>query len=603
MRTLYPILLFLIFCLPAALHGQVEDDVVVMDEDATATFSVTDNDVAPGLDVSTVDLDPSTPGEEVHLNRPGIGLFDADESGNVTFTPALNFFGSVTQSYGVSNGSGVQLGEAQIQITVNPVNDMPVAADDAGTTDENTPVSIDVTANDTDVEDASEDLSADLDPITDDIQLSWDAVGEGLWTASGGTVTFTPVSGFSGTAQLIYTAWDLENGESNQATISVTVTDVNANPVAVDDAATTLSDTPVTIAVLDNDTDDDNALNETSVDLDPSVAGRQASVSVGEGTATVDDAGIVTFTPSGGATGQANFDYTVNDDAGNTSNTATVTVTINSVNSPPTAANDEGNTSEGTDVSFDLVGNDTDSDGSIDPASVDLDPDSPGQQTSFAHANGSATVDNTGMFTFVPDAGFVGAGIIDYTVNVDDGAISNVAEITVNVSAGNQAPVAVNDEINGTEDTSFTFDLLANDTDDNQIDAASVDLNPASNGQQTSLSVDGGTITVNASGVISYTPLANYNGGFTFDYSVQDDQGQVSNTATVSVTIAAVNDAPVAVNDAGNTTEQTPVSFNVTANDTDIDGTVDPASIDLDVSVAGIQNRLTNGDGNWTVDG
>src|SRR5690606_1300292 len=136
-----------------------------------------------------------------------------------------------------------------------------------------------------------------------------------------------------------------------------------------------------------------------------------------------------------------------------------------------------------------------------------------------------------------------------------------------------------------------------------QLDVASVDLDPGTVGQETTLAVDGGTITVNASGVISYTPLANYNGSFSFTYTVEDDQGLVSSPATVSVTIAEVNDAPVAVPDAGNTTEDTPVSFNITANDTDVDGTIDNATIDLNISEAGIQNTRTTGNGSYSVDG
>src|SRR5690606_25489523 len=136
----------------------------------------------------------------------------------------------------------------------------PVAEIDAGTTDENTAISIDVTANDTDVDNTVDELVADLDPIANGIQISLVVNGEGTWTASGGTVTFTPESGFSGTAQISYTTRDPEGAESNPATITVTVNDINANPVANDDVASTDINTAVVIAILDNDTDDDNAL-------------------------------------------------------------------------------------------------------------------------------------------------------------------------------------------------------------------------------------------------------------------------------------------------------------------------------------------------------
>ena len=65
--------------------------------------------------------------------------------------------------------------------------------------------------------------------------------------------------------------------------------------------------------------------------------------------------------------------------------------------------------------------------------------------------------------------------------------------------------------------------------------------------------------------------------------------------------VTAVNDAPVAVNDNATTPEDTPVTINVTTNDTDVDGTVDVASVDLDPLVAGIQITKTNASGVWDV--
>ncbi len=76
---------------------------------------------------------------------------------------------------------------------------------------------------------------------------------------------------------------------------------------------------------------------------------------------------------------------------------------------------------------------------------------------------------------------------------------------------------------------------------------------------------------VNADGTITYTPAANYTGADSFSYTIGDGQGG-SATATVSVTVSAVNDAPVAVNDAATTAEETAVSIAVLANDTDADG-------------------------------
>ena len=73
-----------------------------------------------------------------------------------------------------------------------------------------------------------------------------------------------------------------------------------------------------------------------------------------------------------------------------------------------------------------------------------------------------------------------------------------------------------------------------------------------------------------ATGAFTYTPDANFNGTDTFTYTASDGTA-VSNVATVTITVTAVNDAPVAVNDSASTPEETAVSGNVLANDTDVD--------------------------------
>src|SRR5439155_11136537 len=79
-----------------------------------------------------------------------------------------------------------------------------------------------------------------------------------------------------------------------------------------------------------------------------------------------------------------------------------------------------------------------------------------------------------------------------------------------------------------------------------------------------------GTVIVLANGGFTYTPAANYNGSDSFTYAASDGIA-TSNVATVALTVTSVNDAPVAVNDAVTTAEDTAVSGNVLANDTDAD--------------------------------
>ena len=79
---------------------------------------------------------------------------------------------------------------------------------------------------------------------------------------------------------------------------------------------------------------------------------------------------------------------------------------------------------------------------------------------------------------------------------------------------------------------------------------------------------------LNANGTVTFTPNANFNGAASFSYTVTDGR-RTSNTATVTVNVAAVNDAPVANDDTLAATEDTPVTYTAAqllGNDTDVDG-------------------------------
>ena len=102
---------------------------------------------------------------------------------------------------------------------------------------------------------------------------------------------------------------------------------------------------------------------------------------------------------------------------------------------------------------------------------------------------------------------------------------------------------------------------------DGSLDAASVTI--ASGPFHGTVTLDGAT------GALTYTPAANYFGADSLKYTVSDDMGASSNQATVLITVNPVNDAPVAVNDTTVTSEDTPVDIAVTANDSDVDGTLD----------------------------
>ncbi|WP_425654317.1 tandem-95 repeat protein [Vibrio campbellii] len=485
------------------------DDNVVTDEDTPVTIDVLPNDTDVDGDTLSI-VNASVPADQ--------GTVEIVD-GKLVFTPADDFNGEATISYTVSDGELED--EAQVSVTVNPINDAPVANDDRAATDEDTPVTIDVLPNDTDV---------DGDTLT--IVNASVPVDQGTVEIVDGKLVFTPAENFNGEATISYTVSDGELEDS--AEVSVTVNPVNDAPVANDDNAVTDEDTPVTINVLPNDTDVDG---DTLTIVNASVPADQGTVEVVDGK--------LVFTPADNFNGEATISYTVSD--GVLEDSAEVSVTVNPINDAPVANDDSAATDEDTPVTIDVLTNDTDVDGdtlSIVNASVPAD-------------QGTVEIVD-GKLVFTPADNFNGEATISYTVS--DGALEDSAEVSVTVNPINDAPVANDDSAVTDEDTPVTIDVLSNDTD---VDGDTLTIVNAS------VPVDQGTVEI-VDGKLVFTPADNFNGEATISYTVSD--GELEDSAEVSVTVNPVNDAPVANDDNVVTDEDTPVTIDVLPNDTDVDG-------------------------------
>ncbi|WP_136680224.1 cadherin-like domain-containing protein [Neptunomonas sp. XY-337] len=211
-----------------------------------------------------------------------------------------------------------------VQIDTNPAvefssgggsgNNTPTAVADSQTTAENTPVTINLVANDT-------DSDGSIDPQT--VNIVSQPSGGSLGTVSNsGTVQYTPNGGYIGNDSFTYTVRDNEGALSNTATVSIAVGDVSELPVANADNATTDENTPVIINVLSNDTDN-GTLTPSSVAIASSPSNGATSINTANG--------AITYTPNNGFTGSDSFTYTVQDNDSRVSNTATVTVAVNAV--------------------------------------------------------------------------------------------------------------------------------------------------------------------------------------------------------------------------------------------------------------------------------
>lgn len=132
-------------------------------------------------------------------------------------------------------------------------------------------------------------------------------------------------------------------------------------------------------------------------------------------------------------------------------------------------------------------------------------------------------------------------------------------------------PHAVDDTISTMENISVTLNVVSNDTDsDGKIDTTTVDLDPLSDGIQTTFVVDKkGAFSVTPDGVVTFRPLPNYYGVVSIQYVVKDNDGLLSNVANITVTVKSSNLPPVAVDDYVTVAEHVQAIGNVIANDSD----------------------------------
>ena len=244
-----------------------------------------------------------------------------------------------------------------------------------------------------------------------------------------------------------------------------------------------------------------------------------------------------------------------------------ITVIVEPVNDAPRVAADKAVTLEDTDLFIDVTQNDADPEGNdeIDRGSLKI---------SRQPEHGRATVDGNGI-RYYPDTNFNGIDNFGYTVADIHGAVSGEGSVTIEITPVNDPPAAENDHARTKEDTPKNIDVTKNDTDpdgSDEIDKGSITIvTPPARG----------SVRVRPNGTVDYMPKANFYGKDKFTYQVKDTSGAISNVATVSIVIDAVNDPPYADNDEAATNEDKPVTIRVTDGDRDEDGKIDPNSVTI----------------------
>src|SRR5439155_871534 len=208
-------------------------------------------------------------------------------------------------------------------------------------------------------------------------------------------------------------------------------------------------------------------------------------------------------------------------------------------------------------------------------------------------SHGTLSLNSNGSFSYTPSANYNGGDSFVYQVN-DGTADSNLATVSLTITAVNDAPVATAESYTTAEDTALTVNtaagLLKHASDNDGHPPSAVLVNGPSPRPH----------TLTSDGSFTYTPSANYNGGDSFVYQVNDGTAD-SNLATVSLTITAVNDAPLATAESYTAAEDTALTVNTAAglltHATDIDA--DPLSAVL-VSGPSHGTLTLNSNGSFT---
>jgi len=460
----------------------------------------------PGVLSNDTDID-GDPLTAVLVIGPSNGTLTLNADASFSYIPNADFNGTDSFTYKANDGTA-DSNTATVTITVDPVNDAPVAVGDSYSVDEDNTLIVA----------APGVLGNDGDPDNDPLAaVLVSGPSNGTLTLNGdGSFTYTPDTNLNGTDSFSYKAND-GTVDSNTVMVSITVNPVNDRPVAVDDSATTDEDTAVTIEVLANDSDPDG--DSLTVN----------GVTQGEnGTVTSNPDGSVTYTPNPDFTGTDSFNYTISDGKSGT-DTAIVTVIVTSVNDAPVVADDSYSTSEDVPLTVaapGVLGDDTDADGDSLTAVLVSGP-----------SNGTLTLNGDGSFSYIPNADFNGTDSFTYKAN-DGTADSNTATVTITVNPVNDAPVAVGDSYSVDEDNTLTVaapGVLGNDTDADGDSLTAVLVSGPSNG----------TLTLNADGSFSYILNADFNGTDSFTYKANDgtaDSNVVTVTITVQTPIQAIED-------------------------------------------------------------
>ncbi|MCP3936503.1 MAG: tandem-95 repeat protein, partial [Actinomycetia bacterium] len=443
------------------------------------------------------------------------------EDGTVSLVPDADFHGVVPVTYRLCDEQG-ECSDGTITFVVEPVNDPPTSKDDLASVNQGEVVTLDVLANDDDIDDDHSELQ-----ITDVEVVS--TRGSNLepesLTTNGNGIVLRVAPEAEGLLLLRYTVTD-PSGETSESLVRITVVAINGPPVANDEVISVVEATPTVIDVLANDTDPDNdTLSISSIG------------DVTSGTATIEGSAVL-FVPVGRYVGAASFTYTVVDGGGETSSAS---VSIDIVDDPerPNLPEDTVSLSEDTVGRFDVVGDGSEPTETLDTTSLVID---------RVALNGTISVSD-GKVVFTPNRDWVGTDSFDYFV-CDVAGFCGTATTTISVGQVNDPPsfaagsdliVLASDGAHLIEDWATSIRTGPSNEKSQSVAFSLVTANPG---------LFSAVPAVSASGDLTFTPAVGATGQTSVTVTLSDSGGtgsggvDTSQPAVFDITVNDVNDPP-----------------------------------------------------------
>ncbi|HEU5123921.1 MAG TPA: Ig-like domain-containing protein [Verrucomicrobiae bacterium] len=512
---------------------------VTLDEDAFTEISLSGSDADGDALTYTITIQPT------NGSLSGIPP-------NLIYTPATNYSGSDSFSYQTNDGK-TNSESAFVALSILPINDAPAGKDDLAVTDEDTPLQVTLRANDIEGDALSFDIST---PPT-----------HGELTGVAPDLIYTPETNYYGADTFRFVVHDGQTN-SGAATILITINAVNDRPVAMNESVETLEDGVAPVALGANDVDGD-------------LLNIQIITGPAHGSLTGNPPNL-TYVPAADFFGNDAFTFLANDGQAESA-PATITLNVAPMNDPPRLTV-PGNQTIAEDAA--LVFNTNQpivlSDIDVGVGFLKLSVSATNGTISLGATNGlifevgmdrSTNIVVTGSLadlnaalaglTYLGRTNFSGSDVI--VLLADDQGNSGVGEnltdlktIALTITPVNEPPVANGMSLSTAEDSSVDFTLSGSDTEGSALNF--LILSQPSHGVLAGTAPD-----------LVYTPATNFHGSDSFMFRVNDGE-EDSPPAIVELTIAPVNDPPMALAQSVNVMEGQSVPITLRADDVDGDG-------------------------------